>query len=154
MIHPVIPWCRRTIDQTSTTCRPTNLPYTHLPQFPKHHHAPLPQNTSPFTSLSFLLLPLPVLLSPGRYAPFTSVTIKPNPRNSPDPAVQREAEGEKVLKALDPRDYVVVLDERGQEVGTCGQCAEARTGQQGAGVVQMVRGAGPTGHRDCVVVLD
>jgi 23S rRNA (pseudouridine1915-N3)-methyltransferase len=54
-----------------------------------------------------------------RYAPVQSINIKPNPRNSPDPAVQREAEGDKVLKALDPRDLVVVLDERGSEVRVC-----------------------------------
>ncbi len=46
----------------------------------------------------------------------STVTVKPNPRNSPDPTVQRETEGEKVLKALEPRDFVVVLDERGKEV--------------------------------------
>lgn len=57
-----------------------------------------------------------------------SINIKPNPRNSPDPAVQRETEGEKVLKALDSRDLVVVLDERGSEVRACPRCGVAGWG--------------------------
>ncbi|KAG2501580.1 hypothetical protein HYH03_000085 [Edaphochlamys debaryana] len=84
-----------------------------------------------------------------RYAPVTTLAIKPNPRNSTDPAVQRETEGERVLKALDGRDFVVVLDERGQEVKSEDMAKlVAAAGEEGRPLVFCI--GGPYGHSDAV----
>lgn len=53
-----------------------------------------------------------------RYAPFAISTIKPNPKGSADPDQQKEGEAERVLKQIQPKDYVVLLDERGREVSS------------------------------------
>ncbi|EFJ49589.1 hypothetical protein VOLCADRAFT_59226 [Volvox carteri f. nagariensis] len=84
-----------------------------------------------------------------RYAPVSSITVKPNPRNSLDPAVQRETEGERVLKALDPRDFVVVLDERGKELRS-EDLADlvAAAGDEGRPLAFCI--GGPYGHSDAV----
>ncbi|PNH02247.1 putative RNA methyltransferase At5g10620, partial [Tetrabaena socialis] len=83
------------------------------------------------------------------YAPVSSIAIKPNPRNSPDPAIQREAEGEKVLKALEPRDFVVVLDERGQELRSEDLARlVAAAGDDGRPLAFCI--GGPYGHSDAV----
>ncbi|PNW72157.1 hypothetical protein CHLRE_16g680100v5 [Chlamydomonas reinhardtii] len=84
-----------------------------------------------------------------RYAPVQSINIKPNPRNSPDPAVQRETEGEKVLKALDSRDLVVVLDERGSELKSEDLAKlVAAAGDEGRPIAFCI--GGPYGHSDAV----
>jgi 23S rRNA pseudoU1915 N3-methylase RlmH len=57
-----------------------------------------------------------ILLRRNRYCTFQSVNIKPNPKGSPDPEQQKVGESERVLKQISPRDYVVLLDERGREV--------------------------------------
>lgn len=56
----------------------------------------------------------------ARYANFSATTIKPNPKGSADPLLQKEGEAERVLKMLSPRDYVVILDERGREMSSEG----------------------------------
>lgn len=50
-----------------------------------------------------------------RYTSILHSNIKPNPGNASDAAAQSAAEGVKVLKAVGSRDYLVVLDERGQQ---------------------------------------
>jgi 23S rRNA pseudoU1915 N3-methylase RlmH len=44
--------------------------------------------------------------------------IKPNPKNAKETAVAVQHEGERVLKALQPSDHVVLLDERGRWGGS------------------------------------
>ncbi|GIL79936.1 hypothetical protein Vretifemale_9180 [Volvox reticuliferus] len=84
-----------------------------------------------------------------RYAPVSSIIVKPNPRNSIDPAVQRETEGEKVLKALDARDFVVVLDERGKELRSEDLAyLIAAAGDDGRPLAFCI--GGPYGHSDAV----
>lgn len=53
-----------------------------------------------------------------RYTELTEVAIKPNPANSKDAAVQRTQESEKVLKALNPGERLVALDERGKDISS------------------------------------
>lgn len=50
-----------------------------------------------------------------RYVQFESTKLKGNPKRTNDPGVQIAAEGSQLLAALDGRDYVVALDERGQQ---------------------------------------
>ena len=51
----------------------------------------------------------------ARYTKVVSENIKSNPKNESSPDAQMAAEAAKVLKALGSRDYVVALDERGQQ---------------------------------------
>lgn len=44
--------------------------------------------------------------------------VKPNPKNAKDTAVAVQHEGERVLRALQPADRVVLLDERGRDVSS------------------------------------
>ncbi|KAL4430881.1 hypothetical protein ABPG75_006137 [Micractinium tetrahymenae] len=53
-----------------------------------------------------------------RYTNLTEVQIKPNPKNAKDTAVAVQHEGERVLRALQPADRVVLLDERGRDVSS------------------------------------
>lgn len=71
-------------------------------------------------------------------------------QNSRDPAEQRSAEGERVLKNVDARERLVMLDERGREVSS-EQLAEliAAAGDRGdTGLVFAI--GGPFGHGDAV----
>ncbi|CAI5536025.1 unnamed protein product, partial [Closterium sp. Naga37s-1] len=52
----------------------------------------------------------------SRYCPFEDLPVRSNPKGTSDVRVQVEAEGERVLKALQPADWVVLLDERGRTV--------------------------------------
>ncbi|CAI5483593.1 unnamed protein product [Closterium sp. Yama58-4] len=52
----------------------------------------------------------------SRYCPFEDLPVRSNPKGTSDVRVQVEAEGDRVLKALHPADWVVVLDERGRTV--------------------------------------
>jgi len=52
------------------------------------------------------------------YAPFDEKHVKQNPKNARDVDAQREHEGERVMKTIQPRDYVVLLDERGRDASS------------------------------------
>lgn len=54
-----------------------------------------------------------------KYVPFDIVTV-PDVRNTRNMPVneQKNREGEGILKALQPDDYIVLLDERGKEMST------------------------------------
>lgn len=51
-----------------------------------------------------------------RYTRFERLTLRPNPKNSPEPQRQRDDEADKLIKSLGPSDYLVLLDERGRQV--------------------------------------
>lgn len=51
-----------------------------------------------------------------RYTAFTATQLRTNPKKSADPEVAIQAEGAKILQALQPQDHVVALDERGRNV--------------------------------------
>ncbi len=53
----------------------------------------------------------------GRYLPFDFV-IFPDVREKAEPNILKKKEGELVLKKLEPGDFLVILDERGQELGS------------------------------------
>lgn len=55
-------------------------------------------------------------------APNPQVVVKPNPKNTSDPALQKEAEGERVAKLISgmPGCRVVMLDERGRDLSSEG----------------------------------
>lgn len=48
------------------------------------------------------------------------VVVKPNPKNTTDPALQKEAEGERVSKLIAAGSRVVMLDERGKDISSEG----------------------------------
>lgn len=50
-----------------------------------------------------------------RYVPFESIKLKGNPKRTKDPKIQIASEGDQLIAALDGRDFVVALDERGQQ---------------------------------------
>lgn len=82
----------------------------------------------------------------GRYAPFDEITVKTNPKNAKDPKAQMEGEGERVMKHIDSRDLVVLMDERGKDL-TSEALAElvAEAGDGGYGGLVFAVG-GPFGH--------
>lgn len=49
--------------------------------------------------------------------------MKPNPKNTADPALQKEAEGERVVKLIAAGSRVVMLDGRGKDISSEGACA-------------------------------
>lgn len=53
-----------------------------------------------------------------RYTSLTELQVKPNPKNAKETAVAVGHEGERVLKALQPSDRVVLLDERGRDMSS------------------------------------
>ncbi|KAK3259240.1 hypothetical protein CYMTET_31755 [Cymbomonas tetramitiformis] len=81
-----------------------------------------------------------------RYCKFEETLIRPNPKNSKVPEEQKRAEGERFLKAVTPRDRVVILDERGREITSEGLADMiAKAGDDG--VENLVFGiGGPYGH--------
>lgn len=104
-----------------------------------------------------------------RHNPGTTwVQLKPNPKKSTSPEVQQQTEGvgmpllsvlsvrgiltpgERVLAAISPQEYVVVLDERGKDLTSDGLADMlAMVGEEhAAGVVFAVGGA--YGHSDAV----
>jgi len=54
----------------------------------------------------------------ARYAPMEEIVVKQNPKNVKCAEAQKAHEGERVMKALTSRDYVVALDERGRDVSS------------------------------------
>ena len=82
----------------------------------------------------------------SRYAPFAEIVVKTNPKNAKDPKAQMEAEGERVMKHVDARDYVVLMDERGKDL-TSEAMAKllADAGDAGHGGIVFAVG-GPFGH--------
>lgn len=82
----------------------------------------------------------------SRYAPFAEIVVKTNPKNAKDPKAQMEAEGERVMKHIDARDYVVLMDERGKDI-TSEALAKllADAGDAGHGGIVFAVG-GPFGH--------
>ena len=86
-----------------------------------------------------------------RYVPrFEESTIRPNPGNASDPASQRAAEGERVIKRFKGGEFCVVLDERGKALtseGLADLVAEAP--ERGARSIVFCVG-GPYGHDDSV----
>lgn len=52
------------------------------------------------------------------------VVVKPNPKNTTDPALQKEAEGERVAKLIAAGSRVVMLDERGKDLSSEGERCE------------------------------
>ncbi|GAQ81826.1 DUF163 containing protein [Klebsormidium nitens] len=85
-----------------------------------------------------------------RYCTFEELVIRPNPKHTPDADVQVASEGERVLKSITPRDYVVVLDERGRDL-TSEQLADlvADAGDTGCSALLFCIG-GPYGHSPAV----
>eukprot|EP00238_Polyblepharides_amylifera_P014049 CAMPEP_0196576660 /NCGR_PEP_ID=MMETSP1081-20130531/5871_1 /TAXON_ID=36882 /ORGANISM="Pyramimonas amylifera, Strain CCMP720" /LENGTH=216 /DNA_ID=CAMNT_0041895335 /DNA_START=35 /DNA_END=685 /DNA_ORIENTATION=- len=81
-----------------------------------------------------------------RYCKFQETLLRPNPKNSKNPIDQKQAEGERLVKALSPRDYLVMVDERGREVSSLALAdIVARAGDQGVGALVFAIG-GPHGH--------
>ncbi len=86
-----------------------------------------------------------------RYAPFDEKYVKSNPKNAREPERQREHEGERVMKIIQPRDYVVVLDERGRDASSedfADLVAKIGEGGHERGVFVL---GGPFGHGSEVV---
>lgn len=51
-----------------------------------------------------------------RYCVFEEVQLRPNPKNSSDVSTQVASEGERVMRSISTKDWVVLLDERGKEM--------------------------------------
>lgn len=51
-----------------------------------------------------------------RYCAFEEVQLRPNPKNSSDVSTQVSSEGERVMRSISAKDWVVLLDERGKEL--------------------------------------
>ncbi|WIA28466.1 hypothetical protein OEZ86_011010 [Tetradesmus obliquus] len=86
----------------------------------------------------------------ARYTTVSEVLIKPNPKGASSPQVQKDAEAEKVLKALSPGDRVVILDERGR-AATSEDIARliSQAGDNGTPLAFVV--GGPFGHGAAVI---
>jgi len=86
-----------------------------------------------------------------RYAPFEEVNVKQNPKNVKDNDAQREHEGERVMKTIGARDFVILMDERGKDVSSEDMAdLVARIGDEGYERGVFVLG-GPFGHGPQVV---
>ncbi|GAX74391.1 hypothetical protein CEUSTIGMA_g1839.t1 [Chlamydomonas eustigma] len=84
-----------------------------------------------------------------RYTTLTEVQIKPNPKKTTNVEIQKQAEGEKVLKAVDARDWIVLLDERGRSMKSEDMAQLiGKAGDRGSPVVFCI--GGPFGHSDAV----
>ncbi|CAM6127362.1 unnamed protein product [Calypogeia fissa] len=81
-----------------------------------------------------------------RYCSFEELQIRPNPKNTSDVSAQVEAEAERVLRSITTKDWVVLVDERGQDL-TSEQFATsiAEAGDKGASALVFCIG-GPYGH--------
>jgi len=81
-----------------------------------------------------------------RYCAFEEVQLRPNPKNSSDVSTQVSSEGERVMRSITTKDWVVILDERGKEM-TSEKFADliADAGETGASAVVFCIG-GPFGH--------
>ena len=86
----------------------------------------------------------------ARYVAFDEKVVRPNPKNAKDPIAQMRAEGERVMKHVQPDDFVVALDERGKDLTSEGFAALlADAGDAGKRSVVFALG-GPFGHDDAV----
>ena len=87
----------------------------------------------------------------ARYAPFEEKTVRQNPKNVKDNELQRRHEGERVMRAIGPRDYVVLMDERGRDASS-EEVADlvAKIGDEGYERGVFVLG-GPFGHGKDVI---
>ncbi|KAK1290645.1 putative RNA methyltransferase [Acorus calamus] len=82
----------------------------------------------------------------GHYCRFEDVLIKSNPKNASDAMAQVEAEDVVVMQHVRPDDWVVVLDERGEDIESehlAGLLVEA--GKTGSLSIAFCIG-GPYGH--------
>ncbi|MBK7854500.1 MAG: 23S rRNA (pseudouridine(1915)-N(3))-methyltransferase RlmH [Bacteroidetes bacterium] len=61
----------------------------------------------------------------GRFCSISLTEIKDS--NSPEPELQRKTEGEKILSALKPEDYLVLLDEKGKNFTSEGFAAKIQS---------------------------
>lgn len=87
----------------------------------------------------------------GHFTPFELICIPDikNTRNM-DPATQKEREGELILKALQPSDDIVLLDDKGKQMTSpeLAQWVEHRTSLTGKRLVFII--GGPYGFSDKV----
>ena len=85
-----------------------------------------------------------------RYAEFEEVVVKTNPKNAKEPSKQLEAEGERVMKHIAETDYVILCDERGEDLTSEElSAAVADAGESNTRVAFVV--GGPFGHGPDVV---
>ncbi|KAK9819287.1 hypothetical protein WJX74_000717 [Apatococcus lobatus] len=81
-----------------------------------------------------------------RYTKLELVHCKSNPKDAQNPAVAKQAEGERLLRLLKPQDFVIVMDERGKELkSTDFAQLIAQAGDEGASSIAFCIG-GPYGH--------
>jgi len=86
----------------------------------------------------------------SRYATFSEIVVKTNPKNAKEPKAQMEGEGERVMKHVDARDYVVLVDERGRDL-TSEKLAALVAGASDNGYQGIVFAiGGPFGHGTAV----
>ena len=86
----------------------------------------------------------------ARYTTFDEIVVKTNPKNAKEPKAQMEGEAERVMKHVDSRDLVVLMDERGNDLTSEKLAAlVADAGDAGhSGIVFAI--GGPFGHGDAV----
>lgn len=82
-----------------------------------------------------------------RYTKFEMIATPQNPKNEKTIEEQKESEGERVMKKIDPRDYVVLMCERGKSFTSEKFASDvlAKSGDLGHGRLVFVIG-GPFGH--------
>lgn len=82
-----------------------------------------------------------------RYTKFEMIATPQNPKNERTIEEQKESEGERVMKKIDPRDYVVLMCERGKSFTSEKFASDvlAKSGDLGHGRLVFVIG-GPFGH--------
>lgn len=86
----------------------------------------------------------------GHYIPF-NINVIPELKNNKNlnESQQKEKEGELILKAIEPKDYVVLLDERGRQFRSVEFSRWLGERQQAARPLMFVIG-GPYGFSDAV----
>ena len=82
-----------------------------------------------------------------RYVKFELISTPQNPKNEKDIDQQKESEGDRVMKKIDSRDFVVLLCERGKSLTSEKFASDvlAKSGDLGHGRLVFVIG-GPFGH--------
>ncbi|CAL6447372.1 unnamed protein product [Bathycoccus prasinos] len=82
-----------------------------------------------------------------RYAKFEMISCPQNPKNEKGIEEQKESEGERVMKKIDSRDFVVLMCERGQSYTSERFASDVlcKSGDLGHGRLVFVIG-GPFGH--------
>ncbi|KAJ7554933.1 hypothetical protein O6H91_05G015900 [Diphasiastrum complanatum] len=81
-----------------------------------------------------------------RYCSFEEMQVRPNPKGTSDVSAQVEAEGDYVMRNISSNDWVILLDERGEDV-TSDKFASmiAKAGDMGCARLVFCIG-GPYGH--------